>query len=89
MIKINDGGPAFPQPDTYHAGGQIEFGKPGMTLRDWFAGQIVQGMHANDKWIKRINKQSKICGEKPQTVAAMSAYAIANAMIEEREESNE
>lgn len=37
MSAINDGGPAFPIP----SGGQPQ---PGMSLRDWFAGQALAGM---------------------------------------------
>lgn len=36
--KINDGGPAFPVPDSHHANGQVHYGSNGMSLRDWFAG---------------------------------------------------
>jgi hypothetical protein len=39
MSTPNDGGPAFPCPDTYHPSGQIQYGPTGMSLRDWFAGQ--------------------------------------------------
>jgi hypothetical protein len=37
--QINDGGPALPTADAYHPSGQIAYGRKGMTLRDWFAGQ--------------------------------------------------
>lgn len=39
MSKINDGGPAYPTPDYGSA--------PGMSLRDYFAGQIANGMAAH------------------------------------------
>jgi hypothetical protein len=35
-MTINDGGPAFPRPMVAAA--------PGMTLRDWFAGQAMAGL---------------------------------------------
>jgi hypothetical protein len=36
MSKINDGGPAFPMhPNSWEYG---------MTLRDWFAGQALEGL---------------------------------------------
>jgi hypothetical protein len=41
---INDGGPAFPVPDSHHANGQVQYGANGMTLRDWFAGQALSGI---------------------------------------------
>lgn len=39
---LNDGGPAFPQPMTA-SGNTVhdEIGQGGMTLRDWFAGQVL------------------------------------------------
>lgn len=37
---INDGGPAFPVP-------QYRNTLPGMSLRDWFAGQALAGIMAN------------------------------------------
>lgn len=33
---IDNGGQAFPTPDVYHSGGQVEYGALGMTLRDYF-----------------------------------------------------
>jgi hypothetical protein len=37
--QINDGGSALPTADAYHPSGQIAYGRKGMSLRDWFAGQ--------------------------------------------------
>ena len=66
MSMKDDGGPAFPQtirvPDEFHAG---------MSLRDWFAGQALQGMLAN--------------GERRQSYAA-EAYSLADAMLAERKQ---
>ena len=67
MIAKNDGGPAFPCEGfaAQHA--------PGMTLRDWFAGQVLA-------------ESSIINGDNPEHAAktAHRAYAIADAMIAER-----
>lgn len=41
MSIPDDGGPAFPSPDT-----RGYDGVPGMTLRDWFAGQALAGIWA-------------------------------------------
>jgi hypothetical protein len=72
---INDGGPAFPVPPTYHSNGQVEYGTLGMSLRDWFAGQALTGLladgkgqHTAEKWAPHI------------------AYRIADAMLEARKE---
>ena len=36
-MRTNDGGPAFPSPDTVHPSGQVQYGSFGMTLRDFLA----------------------------------------------------
>jgi len=41
-VSKNDGGPAFGHGDPVHGG------DPGMTLRDWFAGQALAGMLASE-----------------------------------------
>ncbi|MPT23936.1 MAG: hypothetical protein E2577_13650 [Starkeya sp.] len=41
MAKINDGGPAFPVPNADFT--EAYGGAPGMSLRDWFAGQFLAG----------------------------------------------
>jgi len=71
--QINDGGPALPTADAYHPSGQIAYGRKGMTLRDWFAGQALAGLLAG-----RGNN-----GDKALNWANV-AYAIADAMIKAR-----
>jgi hypothetical protein len=63
-----DGGQAFPVAD------QGMHGSYGMSLRDWFAGQALSGVHV-DGWLT------------PEDLQALSAwcYAIADAMLAERE----
>lgn len=46
--------------------------RPGMELRDWVAGMVLQGKLAGDR------------GPFPYTQAAEDAYAYADAMIEQR-----
>ncbi len=60
---------AFPVQWEFHEA------EAGMTLRDWFAGQAMNGWSASWPEGRRI--------ERPQTVAAAS-YAIADAMLAER-----
>jgi hypothetical protein len=67
-----DGGPAFPRYD-YDA----RRTQNGMSLRDWFAGQALSGFLANS----RLGVLSE---ENPEGQIAMSAYALADAMIKER-----
>lgn len=71
MSKHTDGGPAFPTP--WAAGTATE---GGMTMRDWFAGQAMQGMLASANSGGRWDADHDILtGE---------AYDIADAMLKER-----
>jgi hypothetical protein len=71
MSMTNDGGPAFPVPDSHHANGQVQYGANGMTLRDWFAGQALQGLLARAK-------------TSDGGAIAKDAYTLADAMFEAR-----
>jgi hypothetical protein len=68
-----DSGSAFPIPEVRDSNGigLIE-GSPGMSLRDWFAGQVLIGLWAHPT----------VDGT-PQHFAVI-AYAQADAMLEER-----
>lgn len=47
---VNDGGPAFPtEPVIIRNGEIVERGSSGMTLRQWYAGMVVQGLLAGRK----------------------------------------
>lgn len=88
--KIDDGGPAFPQHDLSgygfgpsergeHGDEPEDFGTrhytvEGMSLRDWFAGQALNGM---------ISVSVFKDGTKYSTIA-LSAYEWADAMIAAR-----
>lgn len=79
MIAKKDGGPAFPIPlnpgESWNAN---EEGNPnGMTLRDYFAARAMQGsmFHLGEKRLPADMKQSM----------AQEAYAVADAMLEERD----
>ena len=74
----NDGGAAFATSSRRvwtNEGGQYEDieGQEGMSLRDWFAGMILQGNLAN----------TQVAFATPES-AAESAYSQADAMIAER-----
>lgn len=70
-MTTETGGPAFPCDLTsYDAEVQLKYG--GMTLRDYFAAQAVQGLLASE-----VNA--------PLKVFAIRAYAIADAMLEARQ----
>ncbi len=69
-----DNPPAFPRPNTVADANAIGFkpGVPGMTLRDWFAGQALIGLIT-------------ISGSKG---AVEKAYSIADEMLKHREKSD-
>ena len=71
-----DGGPAFPVAEVRDRDGNgITEGAPGMSLRDWFAGQAMAGLLAHPV-------------ESPGTtwmIYAHDAYGIADAMLKARE----
>jgi len=66
------GGPAFPSSHEQYVDGWA-----GMTLRDYFAAKAMQGMLANPKLHEQIL-------EAGQSWIEESAWAVADAMIEER-----
>ena len=72
---INDGGPAFPHKRQIRCNGEVIDSEmePGMTLRDYFAGQALAAMPA------------EILTEEPDSVVAKASYKLADAMIAARE----
>ena len=70
MSKTNEGGPAFPH---MMADGHKDYA-PGMTLRDWFAGQALAGFLAS-----KAHSTSFHPSEDAEYV-----YAIADAMLKAR-----
>lgn len=83
---MNDGGPAFPLPmvETKESGiidaGEYSGGEnSGMSLRDWFAGQMLVGL---------IGRHSSLNGDAHKSLTAM-AYQIADAMLVAREKQSD
>ena len=74
-MSAPDGGPAFPVPtDVYHT-------NLGMSLRDWFAGQALNGI-VQDCMFERLIPDG---GGKTETdLAAERAYKMADAMLKAR-----
>jgi hypothetical protein len=66
--------PAFPKTPF------IELGTPqnGMTLRDYFAAKAMQAFINRDEWQSTVKEVSR--------ETAFNAYAMADAMMKEREE---
>lgn len=73
MSTPKDGGPAFPvSPEIYSGTGLC-----GMTLRDWFAGQALQGLLACPSLQPNPESMDKYLSE--------WAFKYADAMLAERE----
>ena len=90
MVK-NDGGPAFPvsltsgaSGDVYNSGQVVENGE-GMSLRDWFAGQMIPALFTVSTTID-INDH----GRPDAVVAALAetAYQFADAMLTQRKKND-
>ena len=72
MSAIDDGGPAFP-----FAEATTDFSvSPGMTLRDWFAGQAMRSMLENPN--------GSVTPKSEFSEAANECYLMADAMIAAR-----
>lgn len=92
MSNKTDGGPAFPTPDITHDDGETQTGCWGMSLRDWFAGQMIAVVNDNatgeslDSAAESLEiPVDEYNGEKHwPMLLAKRAYAIADAMIAER-----
>ncbi len=89
---INDGGPAFPQPNhivDHEAHGRTEARQwmqdSGMSLRDWFAGQALAGMSSSDELWVQMREAGKTQGLKTVEAFAGAAYEFADAMLVARE----
>lgn len=87
---IDDGGPAFPHiSETLDGRDRICFAaQPGMTLRDWFAGQALQGSLCNASATSEgvaMAVAERIAQGKSAatfvTTAAKAAYVYADAML--------
>jgi hypothetical protein len=89
---INDGGPAFPM--TGEECHNLRYSQPGMTLRDYFAGQALAGFVG--EWEKEIRLEGTddICDAKRRESerdiwfkqTAFTCFAYADAMLAARKE---
>ena len=84
MMKMEHNPPAFPieiralAPGEPHQPGAMVAQFPGMTLRDWFAGQALVGLMSNS-----IHDHCPLFGSGEPF--ARDAYIVADAMLAERE----
>lgn len=79
---IKDGGPAFPFGQVSEFTGQPinGFFNPGMTLRDWFAGQALAGLCAYHG-TNGMGRQPMAFEQSPPHTTAERAYECADAML--------
>lgn len=89
MKVLTDGGPAFPTM-TYELPGECPSGtiapctdQPGMTLRDWFAGQALQKLAV--RLLRPGETSSSVTRDVQLLGLTGDCYAIADAMIAARE----
>ena len=86
MSAANNGGPAFPhtvkykdishiKPGEIGIAQDVEITSAGMTLRDYFAAKAMQGLLASGHYEGKVELMP----------LAFSAYAVASAMLAERE----
>ena len=80
MSKIEDGGHAFPT----HPDGNGHNGD-GMYLRDWFAGQALNGMMANGYMPRPVRTLSTSTSDATHYDYAGKAYELADAMLKARQ----
>ena len=85
---INNGGPAFPVPFSLDesGGGPVFaelYGNGGMTLRDYFAAKVMQGMY-NDGSVVAASKL--VDDSANMDAVARWSYAQADAMLRARKE---
>ncbi len=73
MSNTNNGGPAFPLvPVEYR--GELVYGEPGLTVRDYFAAKVMQAI------LPDFRNEGKSAAENASKVS----YVIADAMLKAR-----
>ena len=75
--KTKDGGPAFPIPRFHTWQDEV----PGMSLRDWFAGQALV---ANVGPLQSLGEIAKMDSRRYMVARVEAAYAYADAMLAAR-----
>lgn len=88
MSARDDGGPAFPitPPLDLHCGGSAagyDYPSPGMSLRDWFAGQAIAGLVVGCAGMLGNEFAAYAKGD-CNAVLANRAYTLADAMLAAR-----
>lgn len=84
MTKIDDGGPAFPEPVSIGPAGDVYPAISGMSKRDWLAGQALPAVIAATS----AGQHQPLMREGDTHIRfaiARDAYTVADAMLAERE----
>jgi len=90
MTEQNNGGSAFPQNDLSAYGiGPSEIGNRGMSLRDYFAGQVALECLGQTWAFVTAQKAPMDDDTSIYKIAALSAYEMADAMLAAREASHD
>jgi hypothetical protein len=91
-VEREDGGPAFQMPystDEHSSPCNGTIAHPGMSLRDWFAGQALAGMLANGFMPRQTREIADKDPNNPFTSKfdyGIAAYVMADAMLAARKE---
>lgn len=84
-----DGGPAFPRPMTYGRDAVIDDGEMGMSLRDYFAARVMQGIVSSvlsEEDHERLVGVAHLNGcQKVSEWIAKDSYKQADAMLKARQ----
>jgi len=80
--KQNDGGPAFPAPWHPEMGWSPRQAPPGMSLRDWFAGQFAASAFVNAENLSLASNEELT---EAFSFISRTSYKMADAMLAERE----
>lgn len=89
MTTIKDGGPAFPRLGSLHdcrPGEKIaKYSADGMSLRDYFAGLAMQAWLGDNQSCRSLAGVAEKKGIPADEYIATQAYAMADAMLAQRE----
>lgn len=80
MSAPGNGGPAFPS-EWAPTGGEFS---QGMSLRDWFAGRVLQGLLSNPSTVYQLPDFEQEGGRADLAKLVADSYRVADAMLAER-----
>jgi hypothetical protein len=82
-VSAAENPPAFPEPYCVGPNDDLYPALPGMSLRDWFAGQALAGLCANESFLVEVGG----IGD-PDEIVAAASYEFADAMLAARAKGN-